>query len=130
MRTTLVLDDELLEKAQEFTGVKEKSALVREALKALIEREAARRLARLGGGAPHLSAPPSNLQLLPQAVVASDEEVLNFIDRHRLVGLGIGYVDVHLLAATRLTAGASLWTRDKSLRDVAKRLALAATVPD
>jgi Arc/MetJ family transcription regulator len=58
MRTTLALDDELLAKAQEFTGLKEKSALVREALRALIEREAARRLARLGGKAPHLSAPP------------------------------------------------------------------------
>jgi Arc/MetJ family transcription regulator len=58
MRTTLALDDELLEKAQQFTGVKEKSALVREALKALIEREAARRLARLGGSAPSLSVPP------------------------------------------------------------------------
>src|SRR5215831_17006630 len=49
MRTTLALDDELIAKAQAFTGVKEKSALVREALKALIERESARRLARLGG---------------------------------------------------------------------------------
>ena len=49
MRTTLALDDELLAKAQEFTGLKEKSVLVREALKTLIEREAARRLARLGG---------------------------------------------------------------------------------
>ena len=48
MRTTLALDDELLAKAQAFTGVKDKSALVREALKALIERESARRLARLG----------------------------------------------------------------------------------
>ncbi|HEX4042079.1 MAG TPA: type II toxin-antitoxin system VapB family antitoxin [Xanthobacteraceae bacterium] len=57
MRTTLALDDELLAKAQEFTGVKEKSALIREALKALIEREAARRLARLGGSAPDLVAP-------------------------------------------------------------------------
>ncbi len=57
MRTTLALDDELLAKAQEFTGLKEKSALVREALKALIEREAARRLARLGGSAPDLRAP-------------------------------------------------------------------------
>jgi predicted nucleic acid-binding protein len=68
------------------------------------------------------------LRLLPQAVIASNEEVLNFIDRHHLTGLGIGYVDAHLLAATKLTAGASLWTRDKSLRDVAKRLALAATL--
>jgi Arc/MetJ family transcription regulator len=49
MRTTLALDDELLEKAQAYAGLREKSALVREALKALIERESARRLARLGG---------------------------------------------------------------------------------
>lgn len=57
MRTTLALDDAQLAKAQEFTGLKEKSALVREALKALIEREAARRLARLGGSQPRLRAP-------------------------------------------------------------------------
>ena len=49
MRTTLALDDDLVEKAQAFTGLKEKTALVREALKALIERESAQRLARLGG---------------------------------------------------------------------------------
>lgn len=54
MRTTLALDDEQMAKAQEFTGLKEKSAVVREALKALIEREAARRLARLGGSQPGL----------------------------------------------------------------------------
>jgi Arc/MetJ family transcription regulator len=58
MRTTLALDDELLAKAQEYTGVKEKSALVREALKALVERESARRLARLGGTQRKLKAPP------------------------------------------------------------------------
>jgi Arc/MetJ family transcription regulator len=57
MRTTLALDDELLAKAQAFTGVKEKSALVREALKALVEREAARRLARMGGSEPKLKVP-------------------------------------------------------------------------
>jgi Arc/MetJ family transcription regulator len=57
LRTTLTLDDELVAKAQEFTGVKDKSALVRMALKALIEREAARRLARLGGSQPQLTAP-------------------------------------------------------------------------
>lgn len=49
MRTTLALDDDLLAQAQQFTGLKEKSALVREALQALIEREAARRLSLLGG---------------------------------------------------------------------------------
>lgn len=63
---------------------------------------------------------------LPQADVASDEEVLHFIGRHRLFGSGIGYVDAHLLAAVRLTAGAALWTRDKRLLDVAERLGLAA----
>lgn len=52
MRTTLALDDDLLQRAQEFTGVEEKTALVREALKALIERESARRLASLGGTMP------------------------------------------------------------------------------
>ncbi len=57
MRTTLALDDDLLNKAQAFTGVREKSALVREALKALIERESARRLARLGGSEPDLAVP-------------------------------------------------------------------------
>jgi Arc/MetJ family transcription regulator len=58
MRTTLALDDELVAEAQAYTGLKEKSALVREALKALIERESARRLARLGGSEPGLKMPP------------------------------------------------------------------------
>lgn len=57
MRTTLTLDDEAVAKAQELTGLKEKSALMREALKALIERESACRLARLGGSEPELEAP-------------------------------------------------------------------------
>ena len=52
MRTTIALDDELLRKAQEYTGVKEKTALVREALTALVQREAARRLAAIGGSVP------------------------------------------------------------------------------
>jgi Arc/MetJ family transcription regulator len=54
MRTTIALDDDLVRRAQEFTGVAEKTALVREALKALIERESARRLASLGGTMPDL----------------------------------------------------------------------------
>lgn len=58
MRTTLALDDELLLRAQELTGIKEKSALVHEALTALIQREAARRLARLGGSEPDLKLVP------------------------------------------------------------------------
>jgi Arc/MetJ family transcription regulator len=58
MRTTLALDDELLAKAQAYTGIREKSALIREALKTLVEREAARRLARLGGSQPDLKPIP------------------------------------------------------------------------
>jgi len=58
MRTTLALDDDLLAKASSYTNIKEKSALVREALKALIERESARRLARLGGSQPDLADVP------------------------------------------------------------------------
>ena len=58
MRTTLALDDKLIAKARALTGVQEKSTLVRDALKALIERESARRLARLGGTEPNLEAIP------------------------------------------------------------------------
>ena len=58
MRTTVTLDDELLAKAEKYTSIKEKSALVNAALKALVEREAARRLARLGGTEPQFRAPP------------------------------------------------------------------------
>lgn len=58
MRTTLALDDDLVAKAQAFTGLKEKSSLVREALTALIERESARRLARLGGSEAEAMAAP------------------------------------------------------------------------
>ena len=57
MRTTVTLDDGLLKDAQEYTGLKEKSALVNAGLRALVQREAARRLARLGGSAPGLKLP-------------------------------------------------------------------------
>ena len=58
MRTTLALDDDLVSKAQAYTGLREKSSLVREALTALIELESARRLARLGGSEPAAELPP------------------------------------------------------------------------
>jgi len=67
----------------------------------------------------------SALQELPQATVASDDEVLHFIDRQALFGLGIGYVDAHLLAAVLLTLGAKLWTRDRRLQAAATQLGLA-----
>lgn len=58
MRTTLNIEDELFAKAQQVSGLKERSALVREGLKALIERESARRLAQLGGSEPQLQSVP------------------------------------------------------------------------
>jgi Arc/MetJ family transcription regulator len=58
MRTTVALDDELVAKARSYTGLKETSALLRTALIALVERERARRPARLGGSEPKLSATP------------------------------------------------------------------------
>ncbi len=58
MRTTIALDDDLIAKAEAYTGLREKSSLIREALKALIERESARRLALLGATQPDLVAPP------------------------------------------------------------------------
>ncbi len=68
----------------------------------------------------------SDLMDLPVANLASDGEVLQFIERETLHGTGIGYVDAHLLAATRLTPGATLWTRDRRLLAAAERLSLAA----
>lgn len=66
------------------------------------------------------------LHNLPLVTVATDVEVLALVDRQKLFGRGIGYVDAHLLAATRLTAGARLWTRDNRLANVAARLGVAA----
>lgn len=65
------------------------------------------------------------LRDLPRVTVASDEEVLFFIERHTLIARGIGYVDAHLLAAVALDGVAQLWTRDKRLRSVAETLSLA-----
>ncbi|MPY73467.1 MAG: PIN domain-containing protein [Alphaproteobacteria bacterium] len=69
----------------------------------------------------------SALSDLPHATIAMDTEVLHFIGRHALFGRGVGYVDAHLLAATRLTAGAELWTNDRRLHGVAVELGLAIT---
>jgi hypothetical protein len=66
---------------------------------------------------------------LPHASVATDAEVLHFIERHALSGRGIGYIDAHLLAAAKLTAGAELWTNDKRLHAVAVQLGLAIARP-
>ncbi len=65
------------------------------------------------------------LQDLPTAVVATDDEVMQFIERHALHSKGIGYVDVHLLASVALTGGTRLWTRDQRLRQAAAALGIA-----
>jgi predicted nucleic acid-binding protein len=64
------------------------------------------------------------LQALPQALVASHEEVMRFVEMHRFMGAGLGCIDVHLLASARLTA-APLWTMDAELRGAAEKLGIA-----
>jgi predicted nucleic acid-binding protein len=66
------------------------------------------------------------LRHLPAAHIAEPEEVLHLIDVQKLVALGVGYVDVHLLATTLVTNNCLLWTRDKRLGAVASRLGVAA----
>jgi predicted nucleic acid-binding protein len=61
---------------------------------------------------------------LPVATVASHSDILHFISHHSLHGVGIGYIDAHLLAATRLTRGSTIWTGDKRLKQAAERLLL------
>jgi hypothetical protein len=62
------------------------------------------------------------MQDLPQAVAASDDEVLRFIDNHQLMGKGIGYVDAQLLASVALSGLQCLWTRDRRLAEAARSL--------
>jgi predicted nucleic acid-binding protein len=66
----------------------------------------------------------SLLRNLPSAPIATQDQVLELIDRHRLMGLGIGFIDAHLLTATTLASPARIWTRDKRLAIVAGGLNL------
>jgi predicted nucleic acid-binding protein len=65
------------------------------------------------------------LRALPQALVATDSEVLRFIELRQIMGRGIGYIDVHLLASVALDANVTLWTRDRRLAEVARDLHVA-----
>lgn len=65
------------------------------------------------------------MQNLPMAAVASSDEVLAFISTHALHGMGIGYVDAHLLASSRLSPAARLWTLDKRLQAASQHMKLA-----
>ena len=66
---------------------------------------------------------------LPQAPVATHDEVMRFIEHHRLMGRGLGYVDAHLLAAASLASPSLLWSRDRRLEEVAASLGLAYQAP-
>ena len=67
-----------------------------------------------------------SLRKLPQAVPAHDDEVLDMIENHALMGIGIGFLDAHLLASANLTQNARFWTHDKRLAAAATRLGIAA----
>lgn len=78
------------------------------------------------GNPPNRRVLLASLQKLPRVGVSTASEVLAFIEQHSLNGLGIGYVDVHLLASARLVPDTQLWTRDKRLHLAALSLSLAA----
>jgi predicted nucleic acid-binding protein len=78
------------------------------------------------GNVPKIAQMIDDLRALPKAIVASTDEVLEFISDRKLSGSGIGYVDVHLLAAAALTPETSIWTRDQRLRAAAQSLSLNA----
>lgn len=78
------------------------------------------------GGVPKASDMLDDLNTLPKATIASNDEVLDFIVKRKLAGLGIGYVDAHLLASTMLTIEAKIWTHDKRLLAAAGSLKLVA----
>jgi hypothetical protein len=69
-----------------------------------------------------------DLRDLPRAIMPDTDEILEFIARRKLSGSGIGYVDVHLLAAAALAPETYVWTRDKRLRATAQSLSLAAEI--
>ena len=108
MRTTATLDDALLARAKQLCGDLERSPLLKEALRALVQRESAKRLTALGG---------------------SDAEVLLLIERDRLMGRCIGDVDAHLLASVRLSH-CQLWTQDRRLTAVAQEQGLGGRQPE
>ena len=65
-----------------------------------------------------------HLHNLPRSVVASDQEVLHFIETRQLMGQGVGYLDLHLLASVYLTEDAVIWTHDRKLAAVAAELSI------
>lgn len=77
------------------------------------------------GNLPNRTATLTRLKRLPMSPIASDDTVLSLIERHRLMGRGIGYIDVHLLASAAMADSVLLWTLDRRLRDAAAELSIA-----
>jgi predicted nucleic acid-binding protein len=77
------------------------------------------------GWVPDRTSLLSSLQAMPKLAEVSDDALLTFIDRHKLISVGIGLVDVHFLASVQASPGSKLWTRDKRLLAQAQRLGLA-----
>ena len=73
MRTTVTLDETKLERAREWTGIRSNSELIRAALDVLLAREAAQRLARLGGSSPEATLPPRRRSALPKGAIAPED---------------------------------------------------------
>ena len=67
----------------------------------------------------------SLLSSLPQVPVATDDEVIFFVEHHKLMGKGIGYIDAHLLTAATLAAPTQVWTTDRRLLELAAHLGVA-----
>lgn len=80
------------------------------------------------GGIPNRDRTRRNLLRLPLATLADHDDVLQFIHRADLSGSGISYSDTHVLLSTRLTPSVALWTRDRRLLAVARRLGVAADI--
>jgi len=77
------------------------------------------------GSLPERNQYLAMLDQLPRVTSVTDEEVLRLVERQRLFGRGIGFIDAHLLAALGLTPAAVLWTRDRRLAETANQLGLA-----
>ena len=80
----------------------------------------------LMGNARHWSALREMLSLLPQGPLAENDEVLDLVARHKLHGIGIGFIDAHLLASAQLSGEAKIWSRDRRLAQTARKLGLAS----
>jgi len=80
------------------------------------------------GSLPNRAAFLSLLNDMPAASMATHDEVVHFVEHAKLYSRGVGYMDVSLLASARLTPGASIWTRDKRLKQLADELGLGSQI--